>query len=143
MSSHRPIVRLVLAAALIALALPTLAEAGCPIDLTPAPDHNYACYSAGTTHPLMHDGWNEFARWDFRYYNSSNLKRGIETFKFPGYPQENLKADWAKPVQVTPNLCVWEFTLPLDGIQCKAVAVRPYSIHFRGCNDGHIRDCYY
>ncbi len=137
-------VALILTATVLALALPSLALASCPSYLAPTPNHDYTCFYSGTTHPLMHNGWSHFTRWDYRYQNTSTLKRGVETFQFPGYPQDNLKADWSNPVQVHPNVCRWEYTLPLDGIQCTSVDVTSFGvIYFRGCNDGHQRDCYF
>lgn len=145
MSNRRHVIRLILAAAILIAASPAVAE---PEPCTnwwqhPLLNYNYVCYSSGTTHPLMHDGWSSYTRWDSRYSPNPNFKRGIETFKFPGYPQENLKADWVVRYRINDNACIWEFTLPLDGIQCRDVLVQWGSIRFRSCNDGHIRDCYY
>lgn len=144
MSTTRRFVTLLAAATLVAVLLPVSAWAACPAYLTPVANHDYVCSYSGTTHPLMQNGWSNFTRWDYRYQNSSNLKRGIETFQFPGQPVQNLKADWASPVQLSPNVCRWEYTLPLDGIQCTRVDVTSYGvIFFRGCNDGHVRDCFF
>jgi len=124
-------------------ALPWSAAAACPAYLAPVQNHNYACFYSNTSHPLMHNGWAT-VKWDYRYQNGPNLKRGIETFQFSGYPQDNLKADWASPDLLSGGVCQWEYTLPLDGIQCTDTRVQSNGIiTFAGCNDGHSRVCFY
>jgi hypothetical protein len=79
----------------------------------------------------------------FSFSTSSPYLSGIEQFQAPtSTGWDNRKVVFAKPVD-NGWYTTWEFTEPLDGVQCKSTQVSRggRSILFGACTDGESRDC--
>jgi hypothetical protein len=120
------------------LLLGTLAASAQATVQQPVPGVYYICQYANYHGPATNPGLLVFS-----FTTSSPYLSGIEQFQTStATGWDNRKVVFAKPVD-NGGYTTWEFTEPLDGVQCKATQVSRggRSILFGACSDGESRDC--
>ena len=117
------------------LLLGTVAASAHATIIPPIPGVLYTCFYYNYSGPAANPGWLVFG------LTGSTYIYGIETFQTPG-GSDNRKVVFAKPAD-NGYYTTWEFTEPLDGVQCKNTQISNggRSISFQACTDGETRYC--
>ena len=119
------------------LLLGTVAASAHATFIPPIPNVLYTCFYYNYSGPASPQGWLVFGLTG----TNTTYIYGTETFQTPD-GSDNRKVVFAKPVD-NGYYTTWEFTEPLDGVQCKNTQVSNggRSISFQSCTDGETRYC--
>ena len=96
----------------------------------------YTCFYYNYNGPAMSPGRLAFTLTGTTYLS------GIEVFQTAPQTNDNRRVVFAKPVDHG-WYTTWEFTEPVDGVQCKDTEISNggRSISFENCTDGESRYC--